>query len=438
MDGQFRKALRERLGEALAQEFPERTRREVRLPGIPGKVHAVVGLRRAGKTTFLRQCLRERLAAGAPRESLLHVDFGDERLAGMTAPDLGDLVEEYFTLCPQFRGRTETTFIFDGIQAVPGWETFVRRLHEEERARIFVSGSSARLLGREVATALRGRAMETLVFPFSFREALTHRGIPLPEEPRAVPRAERSRLESAFRAYREQGGFPEAQGAAPEDRIRLLQSTVDACLFRDVVERHRVGNVAMLRALVRRLLASPAGRFSVRKVHDEFRSRGLAGAKEDLYAMLAHLEDAFLIRTSELADASGRRRQVNPRKVYPVDPGLIAAFDPALRTSGGASLETIVRIELERRHCRAEYVVTPEGHEVDFLAVPPQGRSRLIQVCDDLEDPAAREREIRALVEARREFRGSSALILAGRVPRNLELPAGIEVRLAWEWLLDL
>src|SRR3989304_4152611 len=102
--------LRLKLAESLAAEAPGLTRRDVRLPGIPGKAFAVIGVRRGGKTSFLAQCRADRLGAG-----------------GMSV-------------------------YLDEVKTVPGWEGLVRRLMDEGGIELFVSGSSAKLLSREVAT----------------------------------------------------------------------------------------------------------------------------------------------------------------------------------------------------------------------------------------------------------------------------------------------
>lgn len=439
MEGQLREVLRQKIADALAFDPPPLTRRDARVPPIRGKAHAVVGMRRAGKTWFLHQCLADRLAAGSPRDALVSLSFEDERLAGLDAARLHWVLEEYYLRCPQHRDRRLVTFFFDEIQNVPGWETFVRRILDDEKVEVFVSGSSARMLSREIASSLRGRATETVVFPFSYREYVRHHGLEVPADPAFATKALRSRLEAAFRDYIVAGGFPEAQGLAPRDRIGLLQGYVDACVFRDVVERHRVANVGALRRLVRQLLGSPAGRFSVSKMYADFQSQGLAVAKDSLHEMIAHLEDAFLLRLTPLAAASERRRQVNPRKAYPVDPGLIGAFDRTGRQNVGHALETAVRIELERRGCETGYVLTPGGLEVDFLATSVEGKRTLIQVSADLSDEVTRDREMRALAEALPAHRGAKGLVLAlgGADSGATPLPKGAVVRPAWEWMLE-
>lgn len=161
----------------MTRRVPVTTPRDVRLPAVPGKTHAVIGMRRAGKTCFLHQLQRECIQKGAPRETQVYFNFEDERLAGMEASQLHWVLEEYFLRFPQHRDHQRVGLFLDEVQVVRGWETFVRRVIDTEQVDIFVSGSSAKLLSREIATALRGRAMETLVHPFSFRECLRHHAI---------------------------------------------------------------------------------------------------------------------------------------------------------------------------------------------------------------------------------------------------------------------
>ncbi|MBM3262756.1 MAG: AAA family ATPase [candidate division Zixibacteria bacterium] len=215
----MRELLRQLIADSLAAPIPAFTRRDARVPALPGKATAIVGMRRSGKTTFLWQCLADRLAAGQPREALVSLNFEDERLTDLKAVDLQWIVEEYYRLMPRFRDRHRVTFFFDEIQVVHGWDTFARRLIDTEQADLFLTGSSARLLSREVATSMRGRAMETLIHPFSFREALRHAGME-PEQPVALwPKALRAEIDARLRTYLTTGGFPEVQGAFPRDRI---------------------------------------------------------------------------------------------------------------------------------------------------------------------------------------------------------------------------
>ena len=437
MESEYRATIRAKVADGLATAVPGFTRRDVHVPGVRGKAMAVIGMRRSGKTTFLWQCLADRLSAGTPREALLYCNFEDERLAGMAATDLQWVVEEYFALHPEWRDQQAVTFFLDEVQVVPGWEVFVRRLLDTEKIELFVSGSSALLLSREVATSMRGRAMEVLVHPFSFREVLRHVQSEPDRPTTRLAKAARSAVEKHFRTYLAEGGFPEAQGASPRDRLALLRTYVDVAILRDVIERHGVTNTAALRWLLRHLLGNPASAFSVEKFHLALKSQGLAVGKNTLHDYLAHLEDAFLVRTVSLHTASERQRMVNPRKAYPVDPGLIPVYERTGRANLGRALETAVLLELERRGCEVGYLRTDEGYEVDFHARDPEGHVWLIQVSAEVRDATTRQREVRALASAAAAHPGATALLLtADSEPPHEALPSPLAWQSAAAWLL--
>jgi len=433
----MREIIRQKIIDALVMPPPSFTRRDIRLPEVPGKAKAVIGPRRGGKTTFLWQILTERLASGVSRDGLLYFNFEDERLAGMTTADLHLVIEEYYRLHPEWRDQRRAVLFLDEIQTVPGWETFVRRLLDTEKVEIFLSGSSARLLSREVATSMRGRAMEALVYPFSFREFLRHHGKEPIKSVNQLPKAARSALDKEVLEYLIYGGFPEAQGVAVRDRFDLLRNYVDTAMLRDVLERYAVSQPTALRWMVQHLLGNAGGMFSVNKFHGDLRSQGIPVAKDTLHSLLAHIEDAFLIRTVTIATESERRRMVNPRKAYPIDPGLIPVFDRSGSANLGHALETVVALELERRGAELAYVRTASDLEVDFLARYPNGRRELIQVCVKLDDAGTREREFRALMEAAKEYRGTKLQVITLSTDFLREQPAGLNILPAAAWLLE-
>lgn len=356
----------------------------------------------------------------------------------MSVADLGWLLDEHARQFPSLRESGTMTVYLDEVQNVLGWEGLVRRLIDAGGVEILVSGSSARLLSREVATSLRGRAMEVFLLPFSFREALRHAGAE-PEVPweRLSP-AQRAALDQRLRRYLADGGFPEAQGAEPRDRAALLSGYVDGVVLRDVIERHAVSNPTALGWLQRQLLASPGGGFSVKKHYDTLRSQGVAVGKDTLHSYLAHLEDAFLVRTVGMHSASERQRMVNPRKAYPVDPGLIALFERSGRSHRGRALETVVMLELERRGFEVSYVRTAEGWETDFLAHRAGDPPLLVQVCLESEGDDTWTRELRgpeAATRAHPEARPFLVTLDAG--PPTRSLPADMTWAPAARWLLE-
>jgi predicted AAA+ superfamily ATPase len=437
MEVQFVKVLEEKIITSVQSQLPKLTRRDAALPPIKGKAAAVIGPRRAGKTSFLHQCRSDLLAAGRSAESLLYFNFEDERLGDLQVGQLHLITDAHARLYPAADGATRTLFL-DEIQRVSGWEQFVRRLLDTPGTEVFLSGSSAKLLSREIATSMRGRAWEVPIRPFSFREYLRHHGRPIPVRPGALTTAQRTSLDHHFARYLETGGFPEAQELPSLARRQLLQGYVDVLLLRDVIERHNLTNVTALRWLVRRLLAAPAGAFSVTKLSADLKSQGLAVGREQLYAFLSHLEDAFLLQTVPVATDSEKRRQVNPRKCYPSDTGFIPVFDRSGKPNTGHLLETAVFHELQRRQSEVAYIRTEGGFEVDFLERSAGGTEHLIQVCASVDDPATLAREVRALEEARAEHPRARAwlLTLESRLPYP-EVPRFVQVLPAWQWMLE-
>jgi len=423
------------IGDFQERPLPAVTRREVSPAELPGKVDVLIGMRRSGKSWRMAQAMGDLLTTGVPKTRLLHVNFDDERLLPLRASDLHHLPETFFRLFPENKAH-RCHFFFDEIQNVPGWESFIRRMLDTENVQIMLTGSSAKMLSREIATALRGRSLASEIFPFSFREALRHRT--LDDQPaEAAGSARRARLSHELHAYLEAGGFPEVQGLATHQRIAILQEYVDVVILRDVVERHGVGNVTALRYLIRRLLGSPATAFSVNRFHNDLQSQGLACGKNALHEMLAHLEDAYLVQGVAIDSRSQRQRQVNPRKMYPIDTGLAQAFRPGPDADRGRLLETLVLLDLRRRGFETHYLRTEAGYEVDFIARPPDGPAALIQACESLRDTATRERELRALTAGMKERGITLGTVVTLDDDERIDTGAGpVDVVPAWRWLL--
>ncbi len=430
--------LRETLDELVAdhqvRRFPAPTPRAVKPARLPGKADVLVGMRRSGKTYLLFQELQALERAGVRRERTLLLNFEDERLQPLSSPELHLVTDAFYARNPSLRDQ-ECWFFLDEIQTVQGWERFVRRLVETENTRVVVTGSSAKLLAKEIATSQRGRSLSTEVLPFSFEEALVHAGVAKPWR-WPPPARVRSVLEHHLRRYLNRGGFPEVQGLTDEHRIAVLQEYVDVVLFRDVVERHRVTNTPALRHLVRRLVRSPASLFSVHKLHGELKSQGVAISKDDLHAYVGHLEDAFLLFPVPIDAQSEKRRLVNPRKAYLCDHALAHALLPPHSADVGHHLENVVYLALRRRGHRPGYGVTTTGEEVDFVVRGAQ--PQIVQVAASLSDPDVRRRELGALTEAMAETGVRSGVVVTLHDDERHRTTAGsIRVVPAWRWLLQ-
>jgi uncharacterized protein len=422
----------------LIDEFHERplprlVPREQTPSLVAGKAAAVVGMRRAGKTWFCYQYMDTLLKKGVPKQRLLYVNFEDERLLPFRAQDFSTILDTYYRKSPEFKDRRCYLFL-DEVQRIEGWDKFVRRVLDTEDLEVWVTGSSSKLLSSEIATSLRGRSLTTEIFPFSFREYLRFHEVDPGSTKRFGARA-RAEFQSMAGRYLVEGGFPEVQGLDRDLSRQVLQSYVDVVVLRDVIERHSVTNTATMRAMIRHLMSAPGTRFSVNKFYNSLRSQGVSSTKNNLYEYLDYLIEAFLVYAVPIHSDSEAVRRVNPQKLYVVDTGMLSSMSIRAHLDRGALLETLVYMHLRRRGAQVEYLVTSDGHEVDFFVTPSgRGERELIQVSWTLERPETRSREIDGLSEAMKELR-----VANGTVVTWLEEGSEGRIRIVpvWKWLLD-
>lgn len=375
------------------------------------------------------------IESGVAKERILYINFEDERLLPFGASDFQLLLDTYYSKFPSLKDSLCHLFL-DEVQRIEGWEMFIRRVLDTERMDVCVTGSSSRLLSREIATSLRGRSLSAEIFPFSFREFLRASGVE-PDPVWRVGSRRRALFQHHASRYVELGGFPEVGGLEPDVRRQVLRGYVDVVILRDVVERHGVGNTAALRALIRRVLHAPATRLSLNKFHNELRSQGIVCAKNSLYDFLEYLTDAFLLFEAPICSPSENKRRANPRKVFAVDSGLLEAMSLHFTGDRGAILDNLVFMHLRREGFRAEYYVTRSGGEVDFVIRGDTSADVLpIQVCWEMGRPETARREVRALRETMDELGVNRGLIVTWA--DEAQLDERIAVVPAWRWLASI
>jgi hypothetical protein len=434
--------------EQLIADFQERplpvvSPRLTALPDASNMARVIIGMRRSGKTYLMFQEMQRLLDTGVDKTRLLHVNFEDDRLQPLGPDVLDRTLETFYRLHPTARSQGAYLFL-DEIQVVDGWSRFARRVLDTESARLYVTGSSAKMLSTEVATEFRGRGYTVELLPLSFAEALLYAGTELPT---VKPGArQRSGLEAAFTAYLRVGGFPDVQGLVEAERIQTLQDYVQLVLLRDIIDRHEVRNVHAVRSFALALLQASGCLTSVNKLANDLKSRGIAVGRDTLYSLLDYFTDAFLLFTIPVFNRSLRVREANPKKAYAIDPGLAFAVAPAGVSNLGSRLENAVYLELRRRvHGTREGVIsyysTQTDKEVDFIVGDPEvgQATRLIQVCADMSVAGTREREVTAVVEAMRETGLRESTIVTMHHAEDLTVDNGvIHVVPAWAWMLGV
>jgi len=416
-------------------EFDTGVPRRLRVDSVSGKATVCIGVRRCGKSTYLFQLMRRLLDSGVSRGNILYLNFFDDRLRALREKGLGAVLEAYYSLYPEKKGRETVYCFFDEIQSMDGWEPFVERLMRSERCEVYITGSSARMLSKEIATQMRGRALSWELFPFSFGEFLDSRGMDS-RPPFSTKR--RLLIRKAFGEYWESGGFPEVVGLERRLRIKIHQEYFRAVLFRDLIERHDISHPKAVLDLARRLMDNAASLYSINKLTGYLKSLGYKVPKHAVSEYLEWFEDAYFLFTTRLFDASRSRGDVNPKKIYCVDHAMVASVASGVLLNSGHLLENLVFAALRRVYSDIWYYRTGNGLEVDFL-VQRDGRSRmLIQVCESLADPKTRGREVSALARAMAEQGEKTGLLVTRDEEERIDVDAGtIDVAPVWRFLLE-
>lgn len=417
-------------------DLPTGVPRRVDVTPVPGKATVCIGPRRAGKSTFLFQQVRKLLDRGASRDNILYLNLFDDRLRHLWHDGLGVVADVYFSLHPEKKHAETVYFFFDEIQVFPGWEPFVDRLMRTEKCEVYITGSSARMLSREIATQMRGRALSWEIFPFSFREFLDFKGI---DAGGLLSTRQRLLVRKAFGEYWERGGFPEVAGLDSALRTRIHQEYWGAMLFRDLVERHDVAHPRAVSDLAHRLVDNTASLYSVNRLTAYLQSLGHRAPKSAVADYVEWFEDAFFLFTVRVFDASLARANTNPKKIYCVDHALVRSVGSGVLVNAGHLLENLVFMALRRSTPEISYFKGANGREVDFVARMPDGERILVQVCESLAEPRTRKREVGSLHHAMAELGLPSGMIVTRDEAGTIPVEAGnIDVVPAWRFLLDV
>jgi predicted AAA+ superfamily ATPase len=346
-------------------------------------IKVVMGLRRSGKSTL---CLQ----AGSA-EKIAYANFDDERLTGLDTKDLNTIYE----ILLQIRPDAEFLF-FDEIQNVPHWSLFLNRL-KRKKLNIIITGSNGRLLGRELASNLTGRQLSMEIMPFSFQEFLRWKGQDKLDR-KGMPTTEKKALiQRFFSEYFETGGLPEV--IKGEDGGPYLRELFDKIIGRDIVERYDVRTPKILKELALFLVQQSGSLPGLGKLMETFRYKSV----NTLRKHISYLQDAYLLHEVSAYSYKILERSTSPKKYYACDTGLMNALNVRPTPDFGMRLETLVYLHLRRSIGSIHYLKTKE-YDVDFVAVENRQITKLIQVCYDMSAPNTRERELRSLVLAAKEW----------------------------------
>ncbi|HLF66016.1 MAG TPA: ATP-binding protein [Gammaproteobacteria bacterium] len=375
--------------------------RQAHFPEGGDMAKVAIGMRRAGKTYFIFQKIHELINSGVPLTQILYINFEDERLMPMDQKGMGMLLDDFYTFYPENHQKTIYLFL-DEVQNIEEWALVIRRFLDSKNVQIYLTGSSAKLLSKEIATQLRGRSLSVEIWPYNFSEYLSAHHIASSRGPLGKPSLDQMRQH--FINYLNSGGFPGVQHLNAFERLETLQGYVETVILRDIVERHHVTNITLLRYLIKSLLKNFAAPFSAHKFYQDTKSQGYKIAKDTIYNYVNYIEEAYLIFTVPIFTESLRQQHTTPRKIYAIDSGLIQANTINFSENYGKFFENLIYLDLRRQNKDIFFYQTNEGFEIDFVTQTKQGETELIQVIWDKSDTEALAREQRALIAAQQEL----------------------------------
>ena len=426
--------FRQVISEWLLQDLPTVLDRDIPIPTDTGVIVSIVGPRRSGKTFLMYGVIRN-LRATIPDGNILYMNFEHERLRKLDANDLSDMLAVFYEIS-HVDGTHPVYLFLDEIQIVNDWSKWVNRIYESKQFRIYISGSSSKLLSRELSTELRGRSIDFTVFPYSFREYLKVTGTPKHDLNLMLHSEKKGLMIGALRDYIETGGFPEVV-TFNDGRDRLIRSYIDTIIIKDVGERFRI-EPSILYVFFDYAISVCSKYFSGTKIYNYFRTLNYRVSREFPLEIMDHFNEVFAFFQVEIFSHSVKSRRQYPRKLYAVDTGIINAS--SRKTEIGRLMENVVFVELCRR---SEYFSRfrvfywreygkVDGKEVDFVKMEGNNVVELINVTFASSREDIQEREIAGLAKAGKELNCSRLRIITWDYTEN----GDIIFTPLWYWLL--
>jgi uncharacterized protein len=386
-------------------------------------ISAIIGPRRVGKTSLM---LIE--AQKYNKEETIFIDFEDNRLAGLKNEEL----DELFIAHEEITGKEAKYLFFDEIQSAPEWSKFIRRLHNTKKYFIFVTGSSSKLLSKEIATELRGRYISTLLLPLTFKEYLRFKGFDYKKTTEFT--SKKGQLIKLLREYIAGGGFPATINKNQYEKRELIKTYFETIFYKDIIERHKIENSGLIEQIINYLIENNGELFSINNFHKILKNKGLETSKKTISQYLKYVEDTFFILTTEKFAYSSKVRIQNPKKVYLVDNSFQTMLSSNFSPNDGKKLESMVLNQLAKTCDKVYY--HKEKKECDFIT-KQNAKLSAIQVCLILGDKN-KKREVQGLLDAMQTHKIKQGLILTLDQEDKLEENGKIiEIKPVWKWLLD-
>lgn len=367
-------------------------RRDLTIPLNSGKIISIIWPRRAGKSYFLHSIINALVASWTPKTDIIYINFEDERI-DISWEKLQVLIDAYIELYND-KNLQEVYFFFDEIQNIPHWEKFVRRIYEDGMKNIFITGSNAKLLSKEIATSLRGRSLSFELLPLSFKEFLAFKWILINEHSTKG----KATVLSLQKEYLIRWGFPEILNFPEDLKVKTLQEYFDVMLYNDIIERYKVKDTMVLKHFIKQLIQTTTKEYSINKIGNTLQSMGLKFDKNILYSFLDYGDTIYFWKSVSKYDFALIKQTL--KKWYMFDNGFLNAISFDFSDNFWKLLENMVFVELYRRFWEHIFFLK-NGSETDFVV--DRKEKHIFQICYDL-NTQNREREIKGCLDAMEKF----------------------------------
>ena len=426
--------------ELKQQEMPFDVKlRSEALPISGSQIVTLPGVRRCGKSTRMELAINDLLKAGVSRENILWIGFDDERFAQFSSSELDLILDAYREMFPEIALKDVWMF-FDELPLVEGWELFALRVYKSYCKHIFICGSNAHTLSKEMKSELRGWPVEFETFPLSFSEYCDFAGL----RRKSHLESEKAKMRAAFDVFNRMGGMPEiALTESMSLKYKKLQGYFDTMLLKDFIEHFGVKQPLVLRFFLKRVMAGIANPVSVNAIYGEIKAQGMKIAKDELYNWLQDACDIYLLQRVPRFSRSLAKQEAALAKYYVIDNGIRNAVIPLQSDDDGKQLENTVYLELLRRRGGNETIsFWQDRGECDFVVSEDENVRQLVQVTwrmneDSPEGRKTRKREIDGLVAAAESLKCENLTIVT-HDEDSVVRDRGHDIRVvpAWKWCL--
>ena len=391
-------------------------------------MNAIIGPRRAGKTTFMLQILD---SLELPESNKIFVNCEDINFEGITTDDLDKIEEAIFKIYSPDEKKEIYLFI-DEIQNFPSWSRWLRTLFDENKYKLTVSGSTSELSTIKVPSALRGRALNTLVMPFSFTEFLMAKKFTSYSKHMKVQ--DSGSLVSLLEQYLKYGGYPAiVMESSINAKMQIIQELYETVIQRDIIEKNKIRKTEVLRVFLNAALGSTCRELSISAMREWFKAKSIPISKQTAPDYISFAEDVFLFFRIYPFSFSPRERQVRP-KLYLADSGFLTMIGD----DASKRLENQVFVELIRRKKTIHYWKDQtSGKEVDFV-IGKDKADEIIQISYSLNNPQTYKRETDSIILASEKLHCNKLKIITMNEEGLIRIKdKRIEIVPAWKWLLD-